>query len=620
MSFAMLLIAFAVLACIAAFFAKLLNYSIMEGTVMSVSTVITVMFLSGLANNFNIGIIVLSLFALIGIFVFKSKIGYEIKSRNVLFTPAFVVIIFFLILNSLLYAHDYIQHIDELHQWAMIIKYMLGRNSLPAIGDYMGDISQKYGTSLFILFFQKFTGYNESFMYVAASLLYWIGFMLPLHKCDWKNAKKVFLYAAVVYLSLYAFYFYGGKNLYVDLATAGWAAGITVWWITGHSLKDKNKLPVLIAGIIMVYFFKSYIGILMDLLIVMFVIAHEIIGKVEAGTFKITRKMSISACVIAAIAVVCGYAGILVLARRRYSSVDVKNITYAFIESIINKPLTVNPTIKFYLLTIVIILVLCAEIRKFIYKDNEQQILKNRLLFVAEMGSVFIYLSALFMAYLLVFSYEEAIEMAAVGRYFSIIGIFVAIISWSILMTDEIASEKSETISLREGYMFLMLIIFSCSMNSKFACNMSGFGLEYISDYSDIQKVRSQLEVIQENIGESDRVYFIDQKGKSEYPSNFALYTLENNVSNYVAEPWKFTEQGSIIRVAPNKDITIDSLPQLLSVGEYDYLWVYSTNKYLDDKFAEMFDGEQVYGAALYKISFSDGAKASLTLACDLDE
>ncbi|WP_026524638.1 hypothetical protein [Butyrivibrio sp. MB2005] len=620
MSFAMLFLAFAVLACIAVFYAKVLNYDIMEGTVMSVFTIITVMFFSGYLKNFNIGIIMLAVLAVIGIIVLITQRGKEDRSRNEFITPAFVVVIAVLLLNSILFFHDFIQHIDELHQWAMIVKYMLGKNTLPVPGDFIGDIRQKYGTSLFILFFEKFTGYNEAFMYVSASVLYWIGFMLPFHNCRWKEWKKCFLYAAVVYMSLYAFYFYGGKNLYVDLATAGWAAGITTWWISGHSLKDKKKLPVLIAGLIMVFFFKSYIGILMDLLIVMYVAGHEITEMVLGGKLRVSRKIGIIAALVTTAGCLLGYTVIVSLGLKRYETAIVKQITYAFIESIVGKPLSVNPAIKFYLITIVVILVICAEVRAFVYKNDKNSVIKSKVLLFGEIGSLFIYLTALFMAYLVVFSYEEAAEMAAVGRYFSIIGIFVVLIAWSSLVSDETGTEIKETIPIREGYMFFMLLIFCFAINNKYLSNMTAFGLEYITGYDDIEEVRSQIKEIQKTIGETDRVYFLDQEGDSEYPSNFAFYTFDKNVSNYNAEPWKFTEKGSMIRLALNKDLGVDALPQLLLNGNYSYLWVYDSDAYLDDALAEMFGGEQIYGAALYKVSFSDDGTASLKIACDFDD
>ena len=86
-----------------------------------------------------------------------------------------------------------------------------------------------FATSLFHLFFQKFTGYSEQGMYVSSFLLMWIGFLLPFSEYTRKDWKKLVFYIVLVYIALFSLYTYGVKSLYVDVPTAARAGGLAEW-------------------------------------------------------------------------------------------------------------------------------------------------------------------------------------------------------------------------------------------------------------------------------------------------------------------------------------------------------------------------------------------------------
>ena len=272
--------AFLVIFGVALFFRESIRVTMGEGVILSASLIILSLYVSSLVGSFIYGVYAVIAIAGIGMILFGIKAVRcgKMEAQGIL-SPV-LVILFVLYVTSLVFLYnDFIQHIDELHHWAATVKYMLNADQMP-VGMSVGNCA--YATSLFLLFFQKFSGYNEQNMYVAAMLLAWIGFMLPFSNYSWKEWKKPGIYAVIVYIALFTLYMYGIKSLYVDVMLASWAGGLAGWWMN----RGKRKTDYLVAGVslLTLCFFKASAGPLMVLFVVMFMALYTLVvekGKCE---------------------------------------------------------------------------------------------------------------------------------------------------------------------------------------------------------------------------------------------------------------------------------------------------------------------------------------------------
>ena len=246
MYFIEMLSAFFVLCGVVLFFRNVLRVNMGEGMFLSVPLIALFFSLSSMAGTFTYGLYGIFAVSAVGFILClaqairrKRSAGTAAVSASIL-SPVFICLFLLYLFWLVILYNDFIQHIDELHQWAAAVKYMLTRDQMPTGGDFIGGEGHyAFATSLFHLFFQKFTGYNEQTMYVSASLLMWIGFLLPFSDCERKDWKKIAVYTGIMYIALFTLYSQGSKSLYVDLPTAAWAGGLAGWWMNRRKKEGR---------------------------------------------------------------------------------------------------------------------------------------------------------------------------------------------------------------------------------------------------------------------------------------------------------------------------------------------------------------------------------------------
>ena len=306
--------------------ARVLKLRLAEGMAAGTALIGLVLFLSGLGGRFMAGIVLLCVVGLEG-FVLSVYLNMRTKklykggadrrkgSREPgkpdvnlaaeLTSPYYIVLTLIFLGSLVLYYGDFIWHVDEFHLYALSPKYMLETGKLPMSAGYIGGAKDVLAGSLFHLFFQKFTGYNEGMMYVSSSLLTWIGLLLPfaftcgrkqaagagfggsgrVSRCPANRGGNVWagllLYIAILHVGIYSLYVYGTKNLYVDLPAIAWAAGLAGWYLTSSGglsgLIDCGISEVIFILVVlgMVGFFKPHIGLLLAVLAVLFLVTEE---------------------------------------------------------------------------------------------------------------------------------------------------------------------------------------------------------------------------------------------------------------------------------------------------------------------------------------------------------
>ena len=190
----MMLLAFLILMGVVCFYNAVINANMGEGMLLSASTIMLVLAVSSTVfGPFRYGMWGICGIALLG------AVGFLIclirkENKKEQFTGWIVIgsLLLLYLFCLVIYHNDFIQHIDEFHEWAAAVKYMLIHDKMPTGGDFIGGGGQYgFASSVFLLYFQKFTGYSEQNMYVASTLLTFIGLLLPFSNYEKKDGKKV---------------------------------------------------------------------------------------------------------------------------------------------------------------------------------------------------------------------------------------------------------------------------------------------------------------------------------------------------------------------------------------------------------------------------------------------
>lgn len=617
MNFVLMLAAFLVILGVALAFQGILKTNIGEGIFLSAALVVLCLFLGGLAGFFSWGMYALFAISAAGYLLTIYGVVRQGKGKlSFLQSPCFILILLFFLYCLVAYYNDFIQHIDEFHQWAYAVKYMLETNLLPNHSALVGN-QHPYATGLFYLFFQQITGYNEQNMYVASSLLVWIGLMLPFSEYERKDWKPAVLYCLIMYFGIYSLYSYGMKNLYVDLPVIAWAGGLAGWWMN-RKMKKSNGL-ILLAGLVMICFFKWKAGPLMALFTLLFVGTHSLFVEKDILSDPKKRRavLQISVAAVAVVLLCAILAGVYILyapdplgglARIFGGTITREKATRTigtFLTVVVGKPLTSKSDLKIAFVPFMIFVVMLQMVTAEMFQQKK----KFRVYLCYTLVTTSMFLAVLLYTYLFIFSYEESIKMAGGIRYLSLYGVysFMIVLVW--LMQRREAVRKGP-----RGYIVAgILLLFLYGVNQEFVPNMTGLNSYKVNGFKQINKAKKKIKKFQTEITDKDRVYLLDQQGENEFAKNTAFYYMGEQVSNYNAEPWKFTENGSITRWAETEEPSIDDFPVLLAEGGYTYLWIHRTDEYLTTELPKVLKCEdEIADGMVYRVIYADGSAVGL--------
>lgn len=654
-----MLAAFLILTGLVLFLKTLLRINMGEGMFLSVSMIALLFWMSSLLGTFAYGFYALLAIAVVGIVLWSKE---SVKNHTIelksLCSPVFVILLVLYVAWLVLMRNDFIQHVDELHHWAAGVKYMVNKDAMPTGDDFVaGAGNYAWATTLFHLFFQKFTGYNEQSMYVSASLLMWIGFLLPFSRYEWKNWKKVLMYVVIIYIGLYTLYTYGPKSLYVDVPTAAWAGGLAAWWTT----RKQKKSDYLIAGsgMIMLHYFKASAGLLMACFVLLFMLAYTLL--VEKGYLSKKNSVKYLSMItgimcglvvlgsVAVIGIICSIkpyehtqeeivieeqqinddmerwsiAGIKLpdgisnqINLVQLSAEKVKKSFGSFVTTVFGSPLASRSNWSLAFLPSILGILILFKIYGDVYEEKK----KSQFYMLYAVFVALAYATMVFFSYLLMFAYELSVEMRSAVRYFSICSIFLMII----VLHELLQKEAAKKAKICEYVLLGILLFFGLGINANFIPNATAIDKENIAGYERIYTTAEQVGKIQGTISDTDKVYYLCQQpekslSSAELYNCTALYYLEDQVSNYLAMPWKFTSEGCNIRLE-NFDMSIYDLPSLLAQGGYTYLWVHTTDSYLKTTLPEVLPCDyEVNSGCLYKIVYENGSPIYMEFVDDLD-
>ena len=637
---------------IALFFRRILCVNTGEGMVLSVPLTALLLVISSVFGSFQYGMIVSGIIAVIGgIFWIGNVIkkGREVVADT--FSPAIVFVMVFFIFSLFLYYNDFLRNTDEFHHWAATVRFMLNSDRMP-IGMSFGNCA--YITSVFLLYFQKFTGYSEQAMYVAMSLFVWIGFMLPFSRYTWKNWTKAAAYVSILYIAVFSLYSYGFKSLYVDIPLAAWAGGLAAWWPKCE--KRKADYLTAISGLFVLFFCKASAGLLMACFVFLFIFIYSrffddriaetsvLIKKIKKNTALLCGLVMIGSIALlgAIYSIEPGETAILqnndsVTADTEASAIQqwsiaglelpdaISNLINSvdlskekandtlgrFVTKSFGADLASRSNLSIAFVPVLLLLAMLVIVNGDLYCEEK----KSKIYIMYGIFTTLAYCAAVFFSFLLMFPYESSVEARSVSRYFSILVIY-----FLVLVLTELLQEGHAVKEKAQKYVILaVLIFFSLGLNGNFIPNATALDKQNASGYTKILETRELVNQVKNVISETDKVYFICQQSAdnlsgADLSNNVVLYYLENQVSSYNDVPWKFTNTGSVVRLE-EIDTSIQEFPDLLANGGYTYVWVHTTNPYLTRELPLVLPcDDEINSGDLYRVVYENGRPLYLEL------
>ena len=647
----MMLLAFLILMGVVCFYHTIIKVNMGEGMLLTASTVMLVLVVSSTAlGSFWYGMYAVFGIAISGIAIFfiqlvRSKNKKEAFSGWIMIGSLLALYLFWLVI----YHNDFIQHIDEFHEWAAAVKYMLTHDRMPTGGDFIGGGGQYgFASSVFLLYFQKFTGYSEQNMYVASSLLTFIGMLLPFSNYEKKDGKKVVIYLGIMYVALFSLYVYGTKSLYVDMPTAAWAGGLAGWWMNRNPEKKKANALILLTGMVTLHFMKQSQGLLMAVFVLLFALSYTwLMEKERIHKPHVLQRLHVVTAILCLL-VFIGTAGIVGLVSeikpvektmvsedgQEYAATSyeimgkelpqgavnwidtytinatkAKETMKSFLTNSVGNKLTSRSDLKLAFVPFVILCLMLVTVYGDLYqKKRESSFFRCYMVVMALAYSAVLYLS-----FVLMFTYGLSVDVKSSARYFSGCAVYLFILVMTLLLSREELKKRTalKYVLCGTGALFLY------GVNTKYIPNMTALDKEGVIGYESISSAKYRAQEIQKQIGTEEKVYFIYQVSEQdfderEYVNSPVLYYMDTQVSNYMGMPWRFLEEGCNIGLELREDLTIRNLPELLEAGGYTYVWIYKSNKYLNENLPEVFWMDSSVENGLYKVIYENGQAVSL--------
>ena len=646
MNILMMIPGFFILSGIAVFLMRLLRVRFGEGMFLAVSVVVGLLFLSGKTGTFFYGQAILVVLGVVGLFW---NLIAEIRGRDIgsaWNVPVFWILVLVLLYGMVMFWHAPLQHIDEFHLWGATVRYMEKQDRLVDWTE-IGIAGQFYEASFFQLFFQKLTRYSEQGMYAASFLMLWIGLLLPWSYKGKKEWKSVLLYSMILFVSLYSLYLYPYKTLYTDLPAAAWAGGLAGWWLNRKEERRKQETIVLASGLLTLVFLKSYVGALMALILALFLLTERIIEdkrfsdrkfRVKTGAVAAALLFLVAAGAGTFLLLICKgcVPGIFPASAKKLLNAGEPSIQKAVRvmgalgNAFFGKKLGGASRLELYpFMFMLLFFVLLIGLGWLTGRMNAAKARIGYLIATAVLFLVFLAAS-----YICLFNYEEAVIVRGIKRYFSILMIYDLMIVLTLWFSagESTTEEGGETLLLSRVIMRCrivqagalgLLLFFSWGINDKFLSSATAFNDYQISGSEDITEANAEVRKVSKAV-QGERVYFLNQRTDNEYPQNIAFYHLGRQSSNYLSDPWRFTENGCEIRIQEYDLPKLENLPQILAEGNYQYIWLYAADEYLAENLETVFamnvTPDQISDGQLYKVRYENGMVAGLDLVKQMNQ
>lgn len=613
-------ITFIILLGVALFFHVVVKVTPEEGWASAIMTMLLFVYITGLFGNAMMAFVLLACLFFVGL-VYGIYCQYRKAEQRItsFFTPAIVMISGISVFALIAFRGIQLCNWDELYQWGKAANYMVLHDKLPYGADFSGESILLSSTTFSHYIMAKFSylcqgTITESNYYVSNLILWFSALVLPFSGEGWTRYKETFLYGFFHFLLTAMIFAQPYYNIYTDQATAYWSGAVIAWFLLKKCTRKNIYLLLLI--LINVGLMKSMEGPLFAVIVIAAVVLlfwdqqKRQGGKVFSREWK--RQLFSKKGILLLIAVASPFLLIGI-----WSILTGGNGLFRFNGGVVNPgeenrlALTVKAMIGwifksvnlqqdslylsygfFIILTIGIVYVFYPVLLGETECCRYQFIMKIYILgFVG-------YFAVMLFAYLKVFLYANSIAATSLYRYYSdYMMLGVVPLTLPFFMPNAGDTDKLRQL-LRKGFIMVSCLYILAGSSPYILQKMAHVYAVDKKQYAQREAFEKKAERVRELTNETGKIYFINQK-KSGLFTLLADYEMGDQITRG-GMCFKFREDTSKF-VSGLTDYSIYTLPEVLGAQGYEYVWVFSTNDYLEEKMKGIF-GVRVKKGGFYRV------------------
>lgn len=585
------------------FYCNIFNKKIEQTLFLSIFSYILILFIFGIFNNLNVGFyIILILNFLLLIYNIYIIIAHKKDIKKFISTTGFILFILSYIFILYLSIGRKVYAWDEFSHWATKVKNLYYLNTINLVDDSTVIFDYLSGTSIFNYFCTKLSGYyNESMLYIGQNLI--ISSMLLYITSIFENKKKMLNYILYSFILLIPTLFY--SDIYTSLYVDGVLGICFAYSLYSYLLEKENKifrLINLIASLTMLVFIKDS-GLLLAIfsyitinIINIIRIKDKKIWKNNKWYFliiippilinyiwKIALKLNMALVSFGKDKLLSNILTLFKLHFEEWQKTSIKN----FILALNEKKIISGNFITFFIAFIILIFIGYLIINNSKKEDKKE----NKILVIALIISLIIYVFSLMILYIVSFSEYEAINLASFERYLGTILLGVLLI-FIVLLTKILYGIQEKLIK----YFMISLVLISFVYNFTIINNltfMARVDIEVTNDkrdkYSDIEKIKDIIDI-------DDKIYYISTNSAGE----------DYFISRYLFTPYKIYDGPySIGYPYSSEDVWTVYISPLefrnIILNNCDYVYIFKTDKEFIDLYEDLFINK-IEDKKLYKV------------------
>ena len=404
------------------------NKKIDETIIITVVFLVLIEYLCGLIGNLQLGIKVIEIITIASflciVYAFiKSK--EKLKILKNIFTPGLMVYIIFILISICINKNRIFEKFDEYNHWAVMTKNMFAFNNFGTGHDIVLRYSEypPFTNIVQYLFLGVLNIFREDVAIVAQSILYFSIIISIFRKIEWNRSLiYAIILAPIMFFIPTIFY----ANFYHEILVDG-LLGVMFAYIVYQFINEEDNLSF--------KYMKIFIGMTMlaltktsgIALLVFLVIAYLINIFKNKKSSKEKRTFLILICIVLLLTSLWymqtngqnkhwEWSNYLDITRyMNTESIDIANAIVRSIFIVKYESLRKIP-IFYYIITIIlidiVILIYCKKTKAREYKNYKYYT-------VMMLIEIPIFILALYVSYITIFSKEEASSVSSFGRYIS---------------------------------------------------------------------------------------------------------------------------------------------------------------------------------------------------------
>lgn len=563
----------------------ILKKKIEEVMPIGIVAIILIIFLSGLLDNLQIGIIVieaLTVVQVIFILIMLIKNSKEVAFR--ILTPGLAVYSILFLLNILINKNRILENYDEFNHWAVAAKNLFMFHSFTDEESVVRFNEYPPFTAIFqylFLAFQK--AYSEDTLIIAQNVLYF-SIVIPITKCiKWDKSllKLLVILPTIIFLPM-IFY----ENFYLEILVDGMIGVMFAYvMLSAFESEEQTKFKYLkiLAGEIMLVLTKmSSIPLALLALIIMLIEKIAIGLKQDKTNAKKEIKAIILVFIIILLITSIWYCKVSKTEKRwdleQIVKVDtqkiekVNQITTNFIQMIFwGQEITAQ---KFTAFSVIMVLI-CLQLYQ-LKRDK-----KSKYYYIAMMVSILIWLIGLLITYATIFSEPEAMALTCFGRYVSTI-----LLANAMFLAFTIIQEKQSFKKYAILVSILVLMLPLTTIKEKY------LNPNYIIVSHNNRNSDTKLKDYTSQLKTTDKLLYVVGGKRTDLPYITAM-------NNYEIMPIKITKtiKSDFKNVEDFKN----------TIKDYTHVFFYQMTSIEKEKIQSAFEEQKVKTNVIYKVENENG-------------